>query len=180
MGIGALVKYATEVKAGDIVGHASSLHDVRLYCINKVEITPSLPCLMPHVPRVFFKAPHVGLVISQGKLFRHYIYTPMPAESYCYSWADYSDMPTEEMVQCKKDYWDIIKGEMFDMYLITDERYKKLGSVIPQMEVPTWGILAQTTNGEQPIYDFVAEIQEDLKKAKEIHDRIKQKMYGVR
>lgn len=177
---GKLVSCASEVKPGDIVGCATSQHDVRLYYVDRVEIIPSPPCLLPRVPRVFFKSPHVGLVFAlDGTITRHYIHTPMPGQAYRFSWADYSKTSGDEMAQLSKDddFFKIIKDEIFDMYLVNNEQYKKLGSLIAKVEVPTWGIMSQTTDGEELIFSFVEDIQEDLKKASEAYDRIRERMF---
>lgn len=108
--------------------------------------------------------PHVGLVIIDGKVFRHYIHTPSPGESYEYTWS---------VKEGDLKGWEEIEEELYPLYLIEDEHHKRLGALIPEMVVPYWGMMAQTTAGPEPIFEFVAAVKADLQKAKELHDRIR-------
>ena len=182
--IGTLVNHATEVKVGDIVGHAPNGYpadQIRLYCIKHIEFVPNPPYLMPTVPRLYFLAPHVGIGLRGNEVNRWYIHTPMPGESYKYTWADYSGMSGDDMAEWTQDddYAELIKNETFDMYLIVDEQYKKLGNLIPKVVVPSWGILGQTMRGPEHIFSFVDDIQEDLRTAKEAYERIQNRVMTV-
>lgn len=165
--IGRLVNSVSELKPGDIVGFSHYFHtnssDVRLYYVEKVTLKPSPPFLSTPKPRVKFKFPHIGLVIINGEVFRHYIHTPMPGSECMISWTGPEITENDEEEE---------KEEIFPLYLITDERYKKLGSLIPEVEVPSWGILAQTTYGENLIYEFVNNIKEDINKSRELYEKI--------
>lgn len=161
---GRLVKKADELKRGDICGEAG-VHtecDVRLYFIENVILKPSPPNLGPPFGSfVRFNPTHVGLVVN-GDIKRHYIHVPMPGESYKFSWAEVDEQDDE----FQADY-------RFPLYLIEDEGYKKFGSLIKDVEMPTCSALYQTTNGEEGVYRFVNNVKDDIRQLREIYDRIR-------
>jgi hypothetical protein len=67
-----------------------------------------------------------------------------------------------------------LRGAFFEAYLITDERYKKLGSLIPLVVVPSSGMLYQTTKGEKGLFDFVDRVKPELEKLFSIRKRIEE------
>lgn len=111
---GRLVNKADELKPGDICGEVG-VHtegDVRLYYVANVVLVPWPSFLSP---RVHFKPAHVGVVVD-NEFKRYYIHVPMSGESYRFSWAEADD--------------SFHVGEHFSLYIIEDEGYKNLGSLI--------------------------------------------------
>jgi hypothetical protein len=185
--IGKLVSKAAEIKVGDIVGHGYiatgyTYETVRLYYVESVDLSLyQVKCFGPGGPCVYFKAPHIGLTIgANGMIGRTHIFTPMPGSMRKWKW---SEMTLEEALKgvsedpdgLDSEYKRVAEDECFDLYLIQDEGYKKLGALIPEVEVPSWGFLCQTTKGEKPIYDFVDAVKDDLKKARELYQKIELK-----
>ncbi len=161
--IGKPVKAVADLSEGDIVGKVHSNNDIRIYCVSSVSLKPRPPYFYPRRPRAMFEPPHVGLVIVGEQVVRHYIHTPMPGESYLYSWAD----------QPSPDDTDETLEELFPLYSIDDPKYNSLGKLILDMKIPSWGILSQTTEGDQRLRDFVASVKEDIQKSWELYRKIK-------
>ena len=159
--IGRKVDSVSELKAGDIIGRITHNY-TRLYYVNKVILNPQPPYLLPPIPRAELKAPNIPLTIIDGKVFRWSIYVPPFGIEYTYTWLGSKlDLQDEDL----NDY-------VFDAYLIQDEKYKKLGELIPEVEVPSWEILCQTTNSENKIHDFVNAVKDDIKKSRELFNKI--------
>lgn len=187
--IGKPIKKTDEVKVGDIVGaEGNELHSVRLYYVNSIR-KPSPPHLGPLKPYLLFKTPHYGFSIKDGNVCRQYIHTPMPGEFYKCIWYELDDKEVADFVKEIEDgkkrkdnlyYDEDIKNWWFPLYLIEDEGFKKLGNLIKDVEVPSWGIMAESTCGEAPIHKFVAAIKDDLKKAKEAYENIQAVMQRSR
>jgi hypothetical protein len=51
--------------------------------------------------------------------------------------------------------------------------WKNARELIKEVDIPSWSFLCQTTNGEQPIYNYVDSVKEYIKQSKELHDKIK-------
>lgn len=178
--IGVFCTKASDVKAGDIVARANCLgnnpeNTVRLFYVERVVFNCEPPCFLPHVPRVTFLPPHVGLIIKNEKIFRHYIISPT-WNDYQHSWGEYKPGKLEEEIgmESDEDLISIIKKEVFDMYLVKDERYKKLGQLIPKVD-SRLTFLYQTLKGEEDLYRFVEEVETDLEKVRKIEKDIEQK-----
>lgn len=184
--IGIPVAKATEVQAGDVVGRVSSDCDVKLYVVKNISLKNGTKSFSPDVPRLYFYAPHVGLVIINEKVFRYYIYTPSTGGQHQYSWAEYHEeehkkwLEIDESDSLAQELKSVATDELFDLYLIQDEKFKRLGSLIPQVVIPPLSILCQTTLDGWPIHDFVNAIQGDLKVAREISERINNRATSVR
>ena len=161
--IGKRVDALSQLQPGDVVGRCYDIHsesDVRIYMVDRLDLKP-YPMSLP--PCAVFKPPHVGLVVIDGRVYRHYIHTPMPGESCEYGWTD--GQPTDILL---KDGRDI----NYPLWKIVDEKYRSLGELIADMTVPSWGFLAQSTQGDKPIRKFVRSVRRRLAKARRLHDKI--------
>src|SRR5271170_1452652 len=159
--IGKPVNLTANLKVGDIIGTQGNLDfDIRLYYIDSIN-KPSPPHLGPWKPYLIFKAPHYGMSIKDGKVCRQYIHTPMPGTWDRHIWYELDEKQVADFIKEIKDDEDIedIKNWWFPIYLIQDEGFKKLGSLIKDVEVPYWGFMASSIEGEAPIYEFVAGIK---------------------
>lgn len=164
--IGRQVHKVEDVNQSDVCG-AVNQHQkgqVRLYYAITVAMKSPPPYLQKRRPRVNFCPPHVGVSIFQDRVHSHYIHTPMPGESYLYSWA--GDTPDEDEDEISKD-------EIFPLYVVTDERYKRLGQRIPSMEVPPMGFMAQTTLDMDLLHKFCDEAFPDLQKIWELYRKVR-------
>src|SRR5581483_8859869 len=136
--IGRHITHAVNFKVGDIVGRVIDSHSIRLYCIKKIRLNWEPKCLITE-PEVHFHEPHIGLTIQADKVKRLYIHTPMPGSTYECGWVE---LTKEEMLkkysQDLEFYKDnVFQDSVFDIYLIEDEKYKKLGNLINDVIVPT-------------------------------------------
>jgi len=61
---------------------------------------------------------------------------------------------------------------MFDLYISKDEKDINVGTLIPEVIVPSWAFMCQTMN-EDNIYEFVRRAKDDLIAAKILHQRVK-------
>ena len=175
--IGEQVFRVSDLKAGDIVGKPHSDCDIRLYYVKSICLKPRPPILSVPRPRAAFLPPHIGLVIIDGKVFRHYIHTPSPGDPYEYTWAVKGD----EDSKVDEDWLEEeVNKELFPLYLIRDESHIKLGKLIPELIVPSWGIMAQTTHGPELIFEVVDKIKGKLQKAQELYGEIRQASESVR
>ena len=182
--IGKRVHKASELIIGDIVGYSYvtegyQYEEIRLHCLNMVNLQPMyVKWIGPECPYVLFSPSHIGFTAKDGEIgTRIHIYTPSPGQVLSkYKW---SEMPIEEAVEkgWDNDDWKEIfniKDECFSLYKITDEEYVKLGSLLPEIEVPSWSFLCQTIKGHKPIFDFVEKTKNHFKQAKEIYKTIKE------
>jgi hypothetical protein len=166
--IGKKISKAEEVKDGDIVAECHK-YGVRMYCVRKVQLEWEPKTLI--CPAVYLKAPHVGITVKDGKPCSWYIHTPMPGEKFQYSWYQ-----ADTLAALSEEDKELIDEPYYDLYLIEHEDYVAMGQLINQVEIPYWGFMCQNRNSRASIFNFVADIQEDLKKAKEAYDSIHNKI----
>jgi len=180
--IGKQIHKVTELKSGDIVGYSNfnyGYEEVKILYVRRVVAKPDyLKWIGIHSPYVAFKVPSIGFTVSDGKIGRIHIYTQPPSGPYKHKWSEITLEEAQKQIseeECKELDYDL-KDECFDLYLITDEGYKKLGLLIPDIEVPWWSALAQTVNGHQPIIDFVERTRDLFQQGREVYARIEEEV----
>jgi hypothetical protein len=164
--IGRHVTKAEEIKLGDIVGKVHSDCAIHLYCVKEVRLKWK-PKNLVNCPEVDFKEPHIGLTIVKNRVFNHYIHTPMPGSVYEYCWMEM----TKDQLSTDPLEIEWVGPLIFDLYLIEDENYKKLGNLINDVEVPLWGFMKQD-HEEQALYDFVGKVKDKLIQARKLYEEI--------
>lgn len=172
--IGKKISKAEELKAGDIV--AKIIHnappftfdDVYLYCVKRVQLKWEPKTFI--CPAVVLKVPSIGLRVKGGQPFYWHIYTPSPGSKYQNDW--YQKDTLAELPEEEKAFFD----PYYDLYLISHEDYVTLGNLINQVEVSSWSFLCQNRYSKANIFNFVADIQEDLQKAKKAYESIENKV----
>ena len=136
---GTLVERAEDVIPGDVLAiplhREGSPHDVRLYSVERLNMKPS-PSLLPPLPTVFLRRPHVGVRVSPSKLKTEYFYimVPMAGESCKTAW-----VPGNR----EGDFFeDEHEGNVYRVS--ADEELGNLGRFIELMELPSWSFLVQS------------------------------------
>ena len=178
--IGKKISKAEELKAGDIVARHHQQHEdynydsIRIYCVKKVQLEWEPKTFI--VPAVYLKAPHVGITVKDGQPCSWYIHTPMPGEKFQYEWYE-----ADTIAGLNEEYKEYINEPYFDepyydLYVLEQEDYVAIGQLINQVEIPYWGFMCQNRYSKANVFNFVADIQEDLEKAKEAYDSIKNKI----
>lgn len=164
--IGNEVTKAEELQKDDIVAELNVQMTIRLYCVKHVQLE-WIPKTF-NVPYVELKRPHIGFSLNEGKPTGHYIHTGAPGEPYQDIW---HEKPFET-----EDEMEVFGYTPFTLYRIHHEDYVALGQLINKVLLPSWSIMFQTREGPAKIHNKVAEIQEDIKIAKEAYLRIQEKL----
>ena len=183
--IGRPVTSVAELHVGDIVGRINpqgevySYGDIRLDCVERVELEPLPPFFLPPRPRAYFMRPEVGFTVLNGDVGRLFIHTPMPGQYHpTYSWAVGESLMA--INESEVEWAETVNAELFPLWLINDNEYRRLGQLIPKVQVPSWGFLAQTVKGPKPIHKFVENVEANLMRAAELYEEIKNEAEAVR
>ena len=174
---GTLVERAEDVIPGDVLAiplhREDSSHDVRLYSVERLDLKPSPPFLLPPLPRVFLRRPHVGVRVSPSKLETEYFYimVPMAGESCKTVWVPGN-------VEGDFPYEDEHEGNVYRVS--ADEELGNLGRFIELMELPNWSFLVQSRSADDirqyveaatPVMLEARRYYESLKWLQETHQR---------
>lgn len=180
--IGVLITNTNMVKNGDIVGARNVIGNCasstfRLYFVKEVCIEEEFGVWLPDVPRIYFLEPHVGVTVFGHKPVKYYIYTPTGYD-YLSSWANYSNLSEKDIAEIEADeiFNDIYKKESFDLYLIQDPEFVKLGNLIPKVVMPKTSCLKESDDINK-IYSFVDSIIGDIEQLRSITDNMRRKHY---
>lgn len=166
---GQLVERAEDVVPGDVLAiplHRENSHDVRLYLVERLDLKPSPPFLLPPLPRVFLRRPHVGVRVSPSKLEMEYFYimVPMAGESCKTVWVpgnSEGDFP----------YEDKHEGNVYRVS--ADEELGNLGNYIELMELPSWSFLVQSKSVDD-VRRYMDEAAPLILEARRYYDALKQ------
>lgn len=165
---GRLVVRAEEVVLGDVLAiplhREGSSHDVRLYSVERLDLNPSPPFLLPPIPRVFLSRPHVGVRVSPSDLQMEYFYImmPMAGESCKTVWVP-------ENQEDDFPYFDKHEGNVY--CVSDDEELGGLGRLIESMELPSWSFLVQSKSVDV-VRGFVGAAAPLVMEARRCHDAL--------
>lgn len=188
--IGYKISGVRDVQAGDVIGIQNKYQpgQIRLYCAQIACTKPVPPHLLPPKPYVRFYPTHIGFCINEkGEIHGfHYLSIVEQSSQYKYGFSD-ETTDTEYLEWMGEDLAsDLIKSEKEsteeDKYLITDLRFKKLGSVIPSTTLPSMGVLPQSRlRNVDDLFELAKSLESDFEELKRILANIENKcrIYGA-
>ena len=179
--IGKLITKVEDVKAGDVIGTLNKHQDnqIRLYCVQFVVLNPSSPHLLPPSPYVRLYPTHIGFNVNEKKEIYgfHYLSIPENGSSYFYGWSnttlqEYLDWGLDLETAQEESRDDNLK------FLIEDEKFKKLGEIIPLALIPNFSFLPQSRLRDiRDLSSLVESLQPEFEELRKIQLSIQQKCH---
>ena len=181
--IGKLIAKIDEVKTGDVIGIRNRHQDgqIRLYCVEYVDLNPGPPHLTPPSPYVRLYPTHIGFGVNKNKEIHGFHYLSIPEKGSRGNLHGWSNTTLKEYVDWGIDTesaQEFSDENSFPKFLIEDEKFKKLGEIISLSLMPSFSFIPQSRLRDiHDLVGLVESLQPEFEALRRIQEVIQQKCY---